>query len=113
MSKKQQKKEQRNHLKNYLSYVILASYLVFFTFLYKLAGIFKNEILNAGIFAQFFLIAAGIAGINKLLKIILSVVSIEKQQNIMSMLRIFAYICLFIAFLRLNGIPFEWFDLAD
>lgn len=113
LSKKQQKKEQRDHIKNYFSYAILVSYLIFFTFLYKLAGIFKNEILNAGIFAQFFLIATGIAGINKLLKIILPVISVEKQQNILSMLRIFAYICLLIAFLRLNGIPFEWFNLAD
>ena len=113
LNKKQQKKEQRNHIKNYLSYGILASYLVFFTFLYKLAGIFKDEILSAGIFAQFFLISAGIVGINKLLKIIMPVISVEKQQNILSMLRIFAYICLFIAFVRLNGIPFEWFDLAN
>jgi DNA-binding helix-hairpin-helix protein with protein kinase domain len=107
------KKEQMKKIKNYVSYGLLITYLLFFAFSYKLAGIFKEPIVNAGIFTQFALITCGIIAINKLLKIIEPVIPEAKKQNIISMLKIYAYICLIIAFISLGSFTFEFFSLAE
>ena len=107
------KKEQMKKIKSYVSYGLLITYLLFFAFSYKLAGIFKEPIVNAGIFTQFALITCGIIAINKLLKIIEPVIPEAKKQNIISMLKIYAYICLIIAFISLGSFTFEFFSLAE
>lgn len=113
LSKKRDTEEQIKRVKHTLSYFILGAYLLFFTFVYKLTGMFEETILSAGIFVQILIIVAGIFGINKLLKIIEPIISFSWKQNILSMLKIFAYICLLIAFIRLNGMPWNFFALAD
>ena len=109
----QQNKEQMKHIKNYVSYTLLISYLLFFAFSYKLAGIFKEQIINAGIFTQLALITGGIIAINKLLKVIEPVIPEAKKQNIVSMLKIYAYICLIVAFVSLGSFTFEFFTLSE
>ena len=109
----QQNKEQIKHIKNYASYTLLVSYLLFFAFSYKLAGIFKEQIINAGIFTQLALITGGIIAINKLLKVIEPVIPEAKKQNIISMLKIYAYICLIVAFVSLGSFTFEFFTLPE
>ena len=111
LNKKQQNKEQLKYIMNYASYAILAAYLLFFAFMYKIFGIFKEGILNAGIFAQLAMVVCGIIGINKLLKIIEPITRFPKHQNFISMLRIYAYICLIIAFISLNSLTFEILNL--
>lgn len=113
LSKKQQNKEQLKHIRYYASYAVLAAYLLFFAFIYKLTGIFKEGIIGAGIFAQLVMIVCGITGVNKLLNIIEPIIPVSKRQNIISMLRIYAYICLIIAFLSLGSLTFEIFNLSD
>lgn len=109
LGKKQKDREQIASVKNYASYAVLAAYLLFFSFIYKLAGIFKEDLIAAGVFAQLVIIALGAAAVGGLMKLIAPVLPAAKKDIYTSMLKIFACICLFIAFARLNGIPFEWF----
>ena len=113
IQKKHQEQEHIKHVKRNVLYIILCTYLLFFTFLYKLVGFFREKIIQSGIFAQLILVFCSILGINKLLKIIEPVISVNRRPYILSMLKIFAYICLLIAFIQLNGIPFELLKLAD
>lgn len=112
ISKKQQDKRQREHIKQYVAYAVLVAYLLFFGFIYKITGIFKQEIIATGIFAQLAMIVCGIIGINRLLGIIEPIIPENKRQNFISMLRIYAYICVVIAFLSLGSLNFELFALA-
>ena len=113
IQKKHLEQEHIKHIKRNVLYVILSTYLLFFTFLYKLVGFFKEPIIQSGIFAQLILIFCSVLGINKLLKIIEPVISLNRRPYILSMLKIFAYICLLIAFIQLNGMPLELLELAD
>lgn len=113
LSKKQQNKEQIKQIKNYVSYTVLTAYLLFFAFIYKIAGIFKEEIVAAGIFAQFAMIICGIICINRLLKIIEPVIPENRRQNFIGMLQIYAYICLIIAFISLGSFSLEILSLSE
>lgn len=113
IQKKHEEQEHIKHVKRNVLYIILSTYLLFFTFLYKLVGFFREKIVQSGIFAQLILIFCSVLGINKLLKIIEPVISVNRRPYILSMLKIFAYICLLIAFIQLNGMPFELLKLAD
>jgi len=112
LRKSEQEKKQKKNLNNYFLYAALTLYLLFFTFLYKIGDIFKQLLLEAGIFAQLILITLGIIGINRFLAAVAQKVPERKYQNILSMLQIYGYICLIIAFIAVNGLPFEWFRLA-
>lgn len=113
LSKKQHDKKQKEKVKQLIAYGVLVAYLLFFAFVYKIADVFKQEIINAGIFAQIALIVCGIIGINKLLWIIEPIIPENKRQNFISMLRIYAYICLIIAFISIGSLTFGLFTLAE
>lgn len=113
LSKKQHDKKQKEKVKQLIAYGVLAAYLLFFAFVYRIADVFKQEIINAGIFAQIALIVCGIIAINKLLWIIEPIIPENKRQNFISMLRIYAYICLIIAFISIGSLTFGLFTLAE
>lgn len=113
LSRQQQNKEQIEHLKSYSSYILLGGYLLFFAFLHKIVAVLKQEITAAGIFAQLALIVCGIIATNKLLTIVEPVITTSKKQNIISMLKIYAYICLIVAFISLGSFTFDIFSLAE
>jgi len=106
-------KEQIKNIGHYFLYALLAIYLLFFTFLYKIAGIFKDILTESGIFVQLILVVLSIIGINRLLAIVAQKLPDRKNQNILSMLQIYGYICLLIAFIAVNGLPLDWFRLAQ
>ena len=111
--KKKQNEQQLKQRQNYVSYAVLAAYLIFFAFMYKITAIFKPQIIGAGIFAQLAMIVCGIVGINKLLKIIERIIPQSKKPIIMSMLRIYAYICLIIAFISLETLTLSSLALSQ
>lgn len=112
LKKKMLEKEQLKNIKSYVYYAGLCLYLLFFAFVYKLIGLFKQELISAGIFAQLAILSGGIVGVNKLIKLAEKHISSDKKQTILSMMRVYAYICLIIAFLGLNSLSFEIFSLA-
>ncbi len=113
MVRQNQEQAYLDNLKHYGFYVFCAVYLLFFAFLYKLAVPYKTEIIQAGIFAQLIFITVGIYALNWLLKILPRIFPLAKNQNILNMLQIFAVFCLLIAYITVNGLPFDLFRLAE
>ena len=110
------KQQQQENLKLLLHkgyYIFLALYLLFFTFLFKLIAPFSALLNGMGIFIQMIIILFAAAGINRLLALIPQYIPETKNQNILSMLQIYAFICLIIAFLSLNNLSFDLFKLAE
>ena len=110
------KQQQQENLKLLLHkgyYIFLALYLLFFTFLFKLVAPFSALLNGMGIFIQMIIILFAAAGINRLLALIPQYIPETKNQNILSMLQIYAFICLIIAFLSLNNLSFDLFKLAE
>ena len=112
MVRQKQEKEQLEFLTHYGFYVFCAVYLFFFAFMYKLANPYKEYLLQAGIFAQFIIITVMITAINLLLHALPHLFPAAKSQNVLSMLQIFAIICILITFITINGLPLDWFRLA-
>ena len=113
MVRQNQEQAYLDNLKHYGFYIFCAVYLLFFAFLYKLAVPYKTEIIQAGIFAQLIFITVGIYALNWLLKILPRIFPLAKNQNILNMLQIFAVFCLLIAYITVNGLPFDLFRLAE
>jgi len=112
MVRQKHEKEYIAYLTHYGFYVFCAFYLFFFSFLYKLANPYKEDLLQAGIFVQFIIITVMITGVNLLLQALPRLFPATKNQNILSMMQIFAIICILITFITINGLPFDWFRLA-
>lgn len=112
LHKVKQEKEQMQNIRHYILYGLLAVYALFFTFLYKIVGIFKDVLLESGIFTQLILVVLGIIGINRFLAYMVPAMPDKKRQNILSMLQIYGYICILIAFVAVNGLPFDWLKLT-
>ena len=110
---KQQHQENLKLLMHKGYYIFLALYLLFFTFLFKLITSFAAALKELGIFIQIIIILFAAAGINRLLALIPQYIPETKNQNILSMLQIYAFICLIIAFLSLNNLSFDLFKLAE
>ena len=94
-------------------HLFLAVYLLFFSFLFKLIAPFAPLLKEMGIFIQMIFILFAAAGINRLLSLIPQYIPETKNQNILSMLQIYAFICLIITFLSLNNLSFDIFKLAE
>ena len=101
------------HLQDSFFYLFSGAYFLFFTFLYKMVSPLRNFLLEYGIFAQLFLIVLLVSSINFVLAKIASHQTTSKQHNILSMLQIYAYICIIIAYITINGLPFDLFKLAE
>lgn len=106
------KNNQINKLVTYGYYTFIVVYLLFFAFLFKILAPFKAELHKIGIFAQLFLVFASIFSVNAILKILNKYVP-NKNQNIINMLYIFALACLFITFVSLNNLTFDFLHLAE
>ena len=81
--------------------------------MFKLITSFAAALKELGIFIQIIIILFAAAGINRLLALIPQYIPETKNQNILSMLQIYAFICLIIAFLSLNNLSFDLFKLAE
>ena len=110
-----QKKEAKHRNKIIMRgcYAFIAIYVLFFTFLYKLALAFKQPLLSAGIFAQLFLLYGGIYCLNKMFKFYNTLITGSKIQDFVGCLKVYGYLCLIIAFLVINGLSADWFRLAQ
>lgn len=108
-----QKLENTKHLLNRGYHIFLAVYLLFFTFLFKIISPFVPLLINIGIFAQLIAVLFAAVGINRLLALIPQYIPETKNQNILSMLQIYAFICLGIAFLAINDFSFDVFKMAE
>lgn len=113
LSKTKQEKEQIQNMQHYVLYSSLVLYALFFTFLYKIASIFKDLLISCGIFTQLILVVLFIIGINRFLAFITPIIPNKKYHNILSMLQIYGYICVLIAFTVVNGMPLDWFRLTQ
>lgn len=111
--KKQHEKEQRASVLQYGYYAVLICFLLFFTFLFKLVQPFNEILQSAGIFMQLIIVVFGISGINKSIDLMVKYFPAAKNQNLLSMLKIYAIISLVIAFIFLNDVSLEIFDLAQ
>lgn len=109
----QKKKEQINNLLHYGYYVFLASYLLFFTFLYKLLTPFGDLLRSMGIFAQMIIFVLGVGAVNSLFDYIPKYLPSRNNPNLFSMLRIYALVCLLIAFVALNDLSADLWQLAQ
>ena len=83
-------------------YAFIAVYLIFFAHLYKILSPLKENLQQAGIFAQIFIITLSILAINKLLEKAQKYFSVKKT-TLIKMLQIFGFACLIISFIALNG----------
>jgi hypothetical protein len=62
---------------------------------------------------QLIIVVFGISGINKSIDLMVKYFPAAKNQNLLSMLKIYAIISLVIAFIFLNDVSLEIFDLAQ
>lgn len=113
ITEQHKKQEKTKYIINQSYHIFLAVYLLFFTFLFKLVSPFTVFLRNIGVFMQLILILFAAAGIKHLLALIPQYLPETKNQNILSMLQIYAFICLGIAFLSLNDFSFNLFKLAQ
>lgn len=113
ITEQHKKQEKTKYIINQSYHIFLAVYLLFFTFLFKIISPFTAFLKNIGVFMQLILILFAAAGIKQLLALIPQYLPETKNQNILSMLQIYAFICLGIAFLSLNDFSFNLFKLAQ
>ena len=98
---------------HYLFYVFIFSYLVFFTTLYKLVFPIKEFLENIGISAQVIIIIICTGVINKTLESLKKYIPKLNNPNVISMLQIYAIICLIITLISINSIPLNLFKLYE
>ncbi len=108
----QQEKAQMAKILHRGCYIFIAVYLLFFTLLAKMLTAVGDLLQLGGIFAQAILFVFGISGVNKLLKMLPRWFPDAHNPNLISMLKIYAFVCLFIAFVSVNGLSFTIFTLA-
>ena len=94
-------------------YAFSVIYLILFASLGYLAAPLKNILLAWGIFAQLLITTILIIGLNKILALLQKRFSGILNPIVLSMLRIYAYICILIALLVINGFPQDWFTLTS
>lgn len=110
--KKQQDKEHFTLLLKRGYYVFMAVYILFFAFLYKICGFFAETLQSLGIYLQFILMILAAMGTGGLLKILAQYFPAAQNTLVQSMLRIYAFICIIIAYIAVNGFSAEIFMLA-
>ena len=110
--KKQQNKEHLNLLLKRGYYAFIALYILFFAFLYKICDLFAPTLQNMGIYLQFVLVILAAVGTGKILKMLTFYFPSAQNISWHSMLRIYAFICILIAYITINGISPEIFTLA-
>ena len=112
IEQQQQDKERRNHLLQNGYYAFIAVYLLFFTFLYKICAVFSEPLRKLGIYWHAIIIILLAAAVNKLLNKLPKYFPNAQNVTIHSMLRIYAFVCLLIAYIAVNGFNAEFFTLT-
>ncbi|MBR1756684.1 MAG: hypothetical protein IJ738_03860, partial [Alphaproteobacteria bacterium] len=110
---KQQDKENRDQQLTYWYYGFVGGYLLFWTFFYKIASVFGDMLRSAGVFVQLMLFLLLALGAHKLLEKSATYFPNAKNQNIFSMMNMYAIICLLIALITVNGLSADIFSLND
>lgn len=110
---KQQYKMHRDHILTYGGYAFLAFYFVLFALFYKIIMPWRSALQQVGIFAQLIFLLVLILSIHWLLLQLQKTLPLLKNQNLSSMLRIYALVCLFLTFIGINAFSFDIFILAQ
>ncbi len=92
----------------YGSYLFIGIYILFFASLFKLVAPFKQQLQDAGIFVRLLLLFVCTTAVSSSIKSLPKIIPL-KNQNLFSMLYIFALACLVIAFLSISDLPYEIF----
>lgn len=100
-----------NKMQN-ISWVLLAVYMLFFTFLYKMMLPLKEGILSMGLGLQAIVVTFIMLGINHLFHKYYEQLPILKNRTLTQMLQVYALICIIIALVSINDIPKNLLDLA-
>lgn len=95
-----------------ISIGILAAYMLFFTFLFKLLKPLAPEILSIGIGMQAIITTFVMIGINYLAHKYENTLPHLKNKGLAQMLQVYAFICIIIALVSINDIPKNLLDLA-
>ncbi len=91
---------------------VVAAYLVFFAFLYKILRLFDDEIIALGLGIQAILTTLLMLGINRLFRKYENQLPLFKQKSLTDMLQVYALICIIIALVSINDIPKNLLNLA-
>ena len=109
---KQQNKEQLNLLLQKGYYAFVGIYLLFFAFLYKICALFADELRYLGIYLQLLLMLGIAVGVDKVLRMAAHYFPPAKNATWHSMLRIYAFICIIVAYIAVNGFSAAIFTLT-
>lgn len=112
IARKQQTKEQRNHLLQKGYYAFVGIYLLFFAFLYKICALFADDLRHLGIYLQLLLMLAIAIGVDKILRLSAQYFPPAQNTTWHSMLRIYAFICIIVAYIAVNGFSAAIFTLT-
>ena len=100
-----------NKLQN-ITICCIATYILFFGFLYKILKFFSDDIKSAGLGIQALVCTAILYFINSTLKKYESKVLILQKYGITQMLMVYAFICIITALIAINEVPPNIFSLA-
>ena len=110
--KNKEEKEALNHKMQIISGVILAVYMLFFTFLYKILSFAADFILSVGIGLQAIIVTLIMLGINFAINKYYAYLPVLKNKAVMQMIQVYALICIIIALVSINDIPKNLLSLA-
>ncbi len=108
---KQTELKQKNLAQIYYGSLIFS--FIFFTLIYKLLLPFKDFLIELGIFSQAIIFSFGILGIIKGAEKFNNLLPENLNRSWLIMLKIYAIICLLIAFISINSLTFSIFALAQ
>ncbi len=92
---------------------VLAAFVLFFAFLFKLLQYFSTTIIQTGVGFQAFLITLTLFGIHKGFQCAEDKLTLFKNKTLTNMLLVYAFFCVFIALISINDIPQNLLDLAQ
>lgn len=98
---------------NKISAAVLALYMLFFTFLYKILEPAAENIIQIGLGIQAIVTTLLLFGINRLFHKYEDEVPLLKNKTLTDMLQVYALICIIIALVSINDIPKNLLDLAQ
>ena len=95
-----------------ISIAIIASYLLFFCFLFKILQPLQNILHELGVGLQAVIATLGLMGIHHLIYKYQEQISLFKNKGITDMLQVFALICVIVALVSINDIPQNLLELV-
>ena len=110
----QNKKEKlaRNNKMQQLGWGIMALYMLFFAFLFKMLQPFADALKEIGLGVQAIITTLALLGIHQLFHKFEQDVPLLQNKTIIDMLQVYALICMIIALVSVNDIPKNLLDLA-